>query len=81
VVEDDQEDSQATDEEWSQQVADTANKLRDVLTSNRVETKSKPAVETTPEEEPRPVRKTKRIRQSSRARKSGKRKGGWVNGW
>jgi phage terminase large subunit GpA-like protein len=81
VVEDDQEDSQATDEEWSQQVADTANKLRDVLTSNRVETKTKPSMETTPEEESKPVRKTKRIRQSSRARKSGKRKGGWVNGW
>ncbi|MBP0047660.1 phage terminase large subunit family protein [Marinobacterium sp. AK62] len=81
VVEDDQEDSQATDEEWSQQVADTANKLRDVLTSNRVESKDKPSGEKTPEEEYRPVRKTKRIRQSSRARKSGKRKGGWVNGW
>jgi len=79
VVEDDTDP--AIDDDWSEQVAETAIKLRDVLTSNRVETKSKLAVETTPEDQAKPVRKTKRIRQSSRARKSGKRKGGWVNGW
>lgn len=75
VVEDDDQDQDDTS-----QAAETAVKLRDVLTANQVDRKPAPAPEKPPEEEPEPVRKTKRIKQSSRARKS-RQRGGWVTNW